>query len=356
MDKTHLILSFAHRGEAQSFLKELPFKSIAQDHYQWEDGSIKRSLIITGEGLENTTLKLAKTLGGQSADHLINLGICGHIPRAGEEFSIGQVVQVRTTMKAESTNDLVFKSYTTSPSIKLQLPQVDLISTVSRVLDKKIHTKFNPFASLVDREAWAIGLVADHYQTPFSVIKVISDFADGEFCQMVKDDALIWSDSLLREYLKWEAILLDQEKESDENFTLDFPELYLTVSQERTLSNLLKALRLKGREISSLKEETNYNDICSQKIHPKKKSKIFLENLKDILNPLEKDLRDRLSQQTKLLSQAGFQVRFDQGFEKEVLHLNISLENEEEYKRAIKALEQYDFKKFQKTIRGDLLV
>ncbi len=355
MDKTHLILSFAHRGEAQSFLKERPFKPISQNLYQWEDEDALRTLIICGEGLDITILSLAKILGQKKARSIINLGICGHIKRPGEVFRLGQAVQVRTTMKAYQNNELAFKTFTTE-DLELPLPKADSISTEKRILNKDNHEKLQNFASLVDRESWANGFVANHYQIPFSVIKIVSDFADGEFCQAVKEEAAVWSDSLLREYVKWENLILDKPSTEEKSNASEFPELYFTISQERSLNNLLKALYLKGKTLDQIKGEAQYSAICSLKLHPKQKTKIFIERIKDSLNPLEKELREKLQLQTKNLSQAGYQIRFDNGFEKETLHLSISLNSDEELKRAKRALDQFNYQKYKSIIKGEDLV
>lgn len=353
MGKPHFIYHFAHRKEAQSFLKEWSFKAMEDGLYFTQEDRCDRTLLISGEGLHKTGLKLTRILAlATNPTHVFHLGVCGHLQRPGESFSIGQAVSLRSCLHKSDTLD--FKTFTSAGHVE-GLPHLDIMTLEQRLLNAKDHDSILPFASLVDREAWASAQVASFYELPFYGIKVISDYADGEFCQSVKDDAALWSDTLFRSYLNWEEdffqLPLDQSRELDlKDF---FPELHITVSQERTLRNLTSALMIKGHDWESLKSAAHYQEILSLSGHAKTKTKQLIQNLQELLNPLEKVIKEKLVAQTQYLEKAGFSVRFDQGYEKDLLHLNITIEGKEDLKRAARALEQYNYEEYCAILRAE---
>ncbi len=356
MKKPHIFFHFAHRKEAQSFLKEWSLKSVEEGLYFGEGEHFQRSLLISGEGIHKTTLNLTRAIAlSEGVSAVFHMGVCGHIPRPGEDFPLGQAVCLRSCIHKNESLD--FKTFSCEKS-HTDLPVLDIITLEQRVLNIDEHEKLSAFASLVDREAWAAAQVANFYEIPFYGIKVISDFADGEFCQSVKDDAAIWSDTLYRSFESWEmsqqnkAPFKHEEKGKELDLQNNFKELHITVSQERTLKNLISALMLKGHDLESIKKDCDFESILEVPGHAKNKTKLFITRMQELLNPLEKEIKEKLLKQTQYLEKAGFNIRFDQGLEQDLLHLQITLDKKDGFKRAARALEQYNFEEFQRILRA----
>lgn len=359
-ERKHIILAFAHRGEAKCFLNELDFKAInaLSDSYLLENDSERLSLVITGEGKENAMIHLSYTLAilkerfpkDQFLVH--NLGVCGHLQNSPIKFELGEIVNVRTVYAQKNDNEMEFKSFSTVPKdhkgSKDNQSDCDLISTSERILSQDSSQNLSNFAPLVDREAWAMAYACHKQDTPFICTKIISDFADGEVCVRVKEKSEEWSDELLRFFLNQDKQVSSALPTNKEILT----DLHITISQERSLNNLMKALEIKGHSLEQILERCNYSQLLAEEIRAKEKTKELLKRMADLLNPLEKELRDQLEEATDCLQKVGFKVRFDQGHENDVVHLTTSLEHDENINNLIAGLESFDYLKFKEILRG----
>lgn len=365
--RRHILLSFAHRGEAKAFLQEMKWTPLNKEgelyslNGQKENAEEAVSLVITGEGREQVLIKLSTGLTLLKERYpndefiVLNLGVCGHLLGHPQRFDKEEIVSVKTcySQKGASDEEMEFKSFTTLDDKNNSFSSADIVSSNIRVLDSSNAERLSHFAPLVDREIWATGLVCHELNTPFASLKVVSDFADGDICVRVKDDTDRWSDLLLRAFYHWQESNEDFKAPQEELWPELHQNLHITVSQERRLKQLLKALKLKGKSKEEVLKSTSFEEIIAQDIRPKDKTKLFLEALTDFLNPLEKKLREELNQVTSSLKEAGFNVRFDQGHESEVLHLTSSLERETQINKMIAALESFNFNKFRQLLRGE---
>ncbi len=365
--KHHTLLSFAHRGEAKAFLHEFQSKPLNSegDLYQLTGPQNEMmSLLITGEGRDQVLVKLTAAivlLRERFPDRdlqVINLGVCAGLEAHPLKLEKEQILRIATCygQKGLEVSEMEFKSFTCTPSIEEEdnFPIADIVSTNARILDAKQAEHFSHFAPLVDRELWATGFVCAQLKCAFSSLKVVSDFADGDICARVKEETDRWSDLLLRAFLQKQTSL----KGSDTNDELwpELSHLHITVSQERRLRQLLKALNLKGKSKENILEETHFNELIEKDLRPKDKTKLFLESLTNLLNPLEGKLKEALNEVTADMQQAGVSVRFDQGHESEVLHLSTALEKETQINKIITALENFDFNKFRTLMRGEEII
>lgn len=351
------ILCFAHRGEAKAFLSELPFKphkdlnSDLQGTYSLEDQGRKLTLIITGEGKERAMINLTKTLSFLRAKNptdnyaVINLGVCGLL-RVGE-FQIGDAHLIRTVYSEASSQKMEFKSY--SQNLFDSTDSIDCVTTQERILDDQRATQLSHFAPLVDKEAHAFAMVCDQLQTPFAAIKVISDEARGEICSQVKEEANIWSDTLLKKY--HQLYPLTSLPSPQEEITIDG--LHITVSQQRVLKNLLNACEKKGYSKEDAFKKAKLSLVLESEIRPKDRTKAFLENLSQILNPLNHSFKEKLNQIVSPLENAGFKVKFDQNFEDDTLHLSADLQSQKQINDYIQALEEFDYLKVKSLFSGE---
>jgi len=160
------LLTFAYLGEAQEFIKMngcKPVLSISKYAYNNE----KDLLLITGEGIESTTvrMKIVFEKYNNQISKVINIGISGALD---ESLELKSVHRIRNVFK-ENSNE----SYSTE-DINSTL---DCITANNRVLDTEYARKLLPLAPIVDRELWACAKICHEFNVPFRSFKLISDYA-----------------------------------------------------------------------------------------------------------------------------------------------------------------------------------
>jgi hypothetical protein len=159
------LLVFAHRPEAQSFLKNHSLKPIQADHIDIYV-SDEYYLLITGEGVLNaiskTTIILSKF---QDIKEIWNFGIAGGL--TSHFIKKEHIYQIRTSY-GELGEEIQFKSFSTANKSS----ELDCISASKRVLNEKKATHLANFAQIVDRELWGIGLIAREFKIPFYAAKL----------------------------------------------------------------------------------------------------------------------------------------------------------------------------------------
>jgi len=160
------LLTFAHRGEAQHFLKV--------DNYQSVEFSFKglyknkeNYLLITGEGIESTNIKMEVVLEhiGSEILGVINIGIAGALVN---NLELETIHCVNLILKEDESK--VF--YSSNKRLALSC-----ISALNRVHNIDYRNKLTQKAQIVDRELWTIADVCSRYNIPVSSIKLISDYA-----------------------------------------------------------------------------------------------------------------------------------------------------------------------------------
>ena len=94
----------------------------------------------------------------QKITEIINFGVAGILEKSSL-FSIGDIIEVRTSYLSLGKK-MEFKSFSSSlkPS---HFDLYDIVTSSKRALKKVDCENLLPFAPLVDREAWAIGSVAN---------------------------------------------------------------------------------------------------------------------------------------------------------------------------------------------------
>ena len=165
-----LLLTIAHRGEAQECLKRI-FTQPVDFHFPgvYRDG--KNILLLTGEGIETTILRVSSVLTyfGNKIDHVLNMGIAGALLpslQINQVYGISQVYH-------EYHEEREFPSFLCQETHS----KTNCVSACRRVLDNKYAQSLKKIAPVVDRELWGIGLTCDQYQIPFKSYKLISDYA-----------------------------------------------------------------------------------------------------------------------------------------------------------------------------------
>lgn len=164
------LLTFAHRGEAQAFLRQdrfqpLPFS--VKGLYESES----ELLLLTGEGIQSVVERLTTVCAvfQQKVSEIINLGIAGAL---NDEIKLGEIYAIRKVLREGIVSDSfpVFRSSDDTA-------RVDCITAEKRVMEKSGAARLASFAPVVDRELWAIASLCSRFSLPFRSYKLISDHA-----------------------------------------------------------------------------------------------------------------------------------------------------------------------------------
>ncbi len=353
------LLTIAHRGEAQHILKAHEFKAVMLNGVDLYQNSTSY-LLLTGEGQQAATESVAFVLGqfGEKINHVLNLGVAGSLLSTIE---LSSIVAIRTSYGESLKQKPAFKSFTSENT----LAEADCISAVDRVLSDDYAAKLRPFAAVVDRELWAVASVASRFNTPFSAYKLISDLAGNNTnCFDLSHRAEIFARELNRFYSE-----LNQTPYSGKKTPLAFelPEIlkndfYFTKAQERSYTKLMNTL-LQRDQNGNAKSVVQAEDILAQlpiqalrqrECSPKERSQHVLVELKNLLNPFQKRVMDKLNEQVKPLQNAHCDVKFDPSFEKDHLTISLTIEHQSHIEKLKAALAEFDYTQIQKTINGQL--
>lgn|GEM_PF-6551636 len=190
---------FAHRGEAQSFIKKghftllhTPSGTASGTHPSsapfFEERLYTNQqdlLFLCGEGPRSALMLTAQLLGHLEAllllpEQIINAGTAGYLSPEKPHWRYGDVVLIRTVFGHDGRYPL-FHTYTTKTGTEKMAGQFsDCVTSESRVRagileEEKLARKLASLALVVDREAHALATVAKQFKIPFNSFKVISD-------------------------------------------------------------------------------------------------------------------------------------------------------------------------------------
>ncbi len=342
------LLVFAHRGEAQTFLKEMDFKSHPDfnDLYLCADKSY--GLILTGEGPQNVLMALTYAMGilknqAIQIGQIINLGICASF---NADLKQGEIFEIRTIYGQEE-----FKSFQCQQSSS----KLDLITANERVLDRELAKSLSHFAPLADREAWAIGLAAKKFQTPLRVFKLISDHVtDAPICEYIKEHAQDYSQELYRYFI--ESFTSEEKLQSDDLALLNDDAFYFTLSLEREVKNLVQQILIKyDMSLSDLLNLSTFKDIQALETTPKKKALELRDFLKEKLYPTRTKIIRQLDNFIKETGLDKNELSYDPSLEKVVLNLRTKINSEKEILDLQKKLSKIDWQKFNALMNGEEL-
>jgi hypothetical protein len=341
-----LLLTFAHRGEARSFLDRLNLTPIyGNTLFSFDDGL----LLITGEGLFEAMNAVAKTVADfPSISKIINLGVAGALEN---ELSQNEIVQVRTVY-LELEGKPQFHSFSTV-NVDTVFKTVDCLTSTRRILDQSTATVLLPLAAIVDRELWAIARAVKDEKIPLISLKVISDLPTeetAEICQIVKDEADHYSNLL---FDAWKSII-NSEKKIEKTQDLPFAEkFHFTTSMKTSLTKKLSQLHIKYPN-KNIKDLINFKNIIEKENRPKDKANELLHEINALLNPYRVYLEKRLSRLTIGLKSAGLSPSFDPNLEKVQLHIKGTMTSKKDIAKAIAELEKFDFVQLKTVLEGEL--
>lgn len=339
------LLTFAHRGEAQAFLRQRQFRprSFFFEGLYENDAEL---LLLTGEGLQSTTERLAAVCGAfrEEIVSVINLGIAGSLALHGLP---GEIHPVRTVYGFRG-GQVQFKTYTASDPGA----QIDCISADRRILQAADTGPLARFASLVDRELWAVAAVCALFNLPFRAFKMVSDRpGSGEICLDIREQAGYFSEQLLRNY---EALSLPSAEIPAEGEAILPEGFYLTTSQQRRLRTVLQHLKIKYAENDTqLLAKAGLTAVLAAESNPKKRTALLLERLDNLLNPFNARLRARLDELCQPLAEANCRVQFSRDYEDDRLELTARIEHPRHLEKLRRALEAFDYAQVIRTLNGE---
>lgn len=355
------LIVFAHRAEAKSFLDHERCQAVDGLQNLYKSHRLNEApdfyLFICGEGHYNALNGLSYVLGklGPQVKRIVNFGVCGALDSA---LSVGKLYPIRTIYSEALLSDapsshqheVNFKSFTCHQE------GLDLITANKRVLSRDYKTYLGHFAPLVDREAWAIAFAAKQANLPLSIYKLVSDKADQkdeqELCQIVKDQALFWSEQM---YLFYQQHRTPHEEQDQ----LELPQalqdnrLHFTLSQKRIVLQFLKTLALKGHQLEDILQTIKLETVLSQDIKPKERTKLLTKELNDLLNPLKARVDGQLRELSSPFSQKNIHLSFDKDLEKDLFHLSCTITSPQQLKDLTDLLDNFNFEKLQEILKGE---
>lgn len=355
MNKKYLLV-FAHTGEANSFIdfykmKAYPF--FAGKAYECE----QFYLLISHEGIHKTTERLSAflALNINNISKIINLGIAASLE---EKFKKNEIYSIRTIYR-ELNNEMQFASFTSEDLHA----QTDMLSSNQRVLSDEKASYLKCFAPTIDRELWAIASLAKFYKLQFLSYKMMSDQQgknlennSPDLCQMIKDQSNYYSDKLLQFFnekhkpsvlKRIEVINIDYKLPNNEH-------LHFTLSGRRNYKNLIDALKIKLRTPNEEKiiEKIDLSNIIESHSNKKKRTALVIQELQDLLNPFQKQVKNKLKGLTEPLSNIGCDIKFSQTLENDNLNLAITIKNKISLDKYIKELNNLPYNEISDLLNG----
>lgn len=345
-----ILLTFAHRAEAQAFFDEMSFRVVDQKiQGLYHSGDLY--LLITKEGMNNAMASLALALGHLvDVREIINLGVAGALREDDKNLSIGQIVPIRTVYR-HLGDELSFHSFSSGPHANISLLNLDLVSSDSRVLHQDLKEKLSAFGHLVDREYWALAFVAKKQGIPISSYKIISDHADNsEICSLVKERAPFLSQKLYLFFLDhFHSGLLPKRSED-----IPLPEnFYFTTAQERIFCKGMKTIAHKYQ--CSLEEafsKLHIEKICSEINHPKKRTNHLLSSINQFIAPYSVQVHSQLTEALGPISAPGTKVHWDPSLEKVGFGLQAEIKSEEDLRLLANSLKNISFAQIEAIFEG----
>lgn len=332
---------FAHFGEAQSFIEGLQAKRTTNPAGLDLFSNASEYILITGEGEHAAVLALTATIVAfPEINQVLNWGVAGSLDLS---VQAGEIYSVRTVYGQKFEDTFQYHSFTLDASVGTK----DLITAVNRVFTPELARHLGRVAPLVDMELWGLCSVAKRFSRPIQSFKIVSDKAGQPACEMVRDNARLWSDRLwdhFNENFRNQAA----EIEAEANEKL-YEHLYMTQSQKMRLHKLVSIYRLRHTDVSIADLSIFKED---KKIKPKARTNKAIEWFENELQPIRKMLLKNIDSDLQALRRAGLEFSFDRTLEDPTLQVQISAKTSEEFKEKLAKLQSFEFSKFSDHLSG----
>jgi nucleoside phosphorylase len=165
-----LLLTIAHRGEAQEFIKKT-FTQPVDFHFPGVYRGGEDLLLLTNEGVESAILRVSSILTyfGNKIDRVLNMGIAGALLPS---LQLNQIYGIRRILH-QNNGEKEFPSFL----CKETHSKTDCVSASKGIFDNEYAQSLRKFAPIVDRESWGIAFVCNEFGLPVKSYKLISDYA-----------------------------------------------------------------------------------------------------------------------------------------------------------------------------------
>lgn len=328
-----LLICMAHRGEAQSFIKDLDFELNTEGQLYLNQNQ-KMALLLTNEGIYETFSKLGFILAKYNISQIINYGIAGALDSSLKQ---DQVYQIRTSYY-HNGHVPKFHSYTSEGSF-------DCITCDERVLNDELSTKLRCFAQIVDRELWAVAKVAVDHKIPYTSYKLISDYAGSSTqCFDLKAKAKYFSDLML---IHFRALNLTHEEHTShrsESFSFN-----ASFTMQKRIQSLMDKLNISQDEIEDM-----YHDLEDKSKTSKENAKTLIYTLENVINPLERIITEKFNHYLSPLTAIGSKINFNPKSDKQSYTIQMEINSQKNIDNLSSALSSISFEKFTQIWNGDI--
>ncbi len=315
------LLVFAHRGEAQAFLRKLDLKSFEQDFLYGNQDTL---VLISGEGIQNTTETLAFTLAKYPVKEIVNLGIAGAL-RGQEKNSIHSIRTVYHHHEEPS-----FQSFTSS-DVSASTDCLSYYKRVTQSLDKK---QLSQFAGLVDRELWAIASVSKRFKVPWRSYKIVSDITEEQTdCQDIFEKAYEFSLKLFHHTHPQPQNLIED---------LESQGFWITFSEAKKIEKLFKLT------------QPDYSSIANSEMTGKQKTQKLIQLLEESVDPITFKVRKKIKKELKANNSSKTHYSVDNQLEETRVQVKSLLEDDRDVQDLIESLQKFPLKEIQSLMDGDL--
>jgi nucleoside phosphorylase len=346
-----ILLSFAHRNEAQCFFEHFQFSSSQDFTGLWIDESEDLAILITGEGQFESLQILSSLLAtDRPISKVINLGVAGAL---NSKLTNQEVYQVRTAYLSLENNPQ-FKSF---PIQQFEhFKTCDCLTSSKRILKQETRSNLSPIADIVDRELWSLGFACSKAKVPLYAIKVISDSDNNDtknICEEVKELAQEFSAILLQSFLAYYTQKSIKETDCIETDhplyqLLNDKNLYFTVSMKRKFKTLISKIIAKNEDIT----KGQLIGHCSEDYSKKENALIVIANLTAILNPLRTEVETQLKELTKPLVKTGWTIKYDSNIEDKWISVSSKIQSPSQLHNLTKTLSSFPIEEWQDIFDG----
>ncbi len=196
--------------------------------------------------------------------------------------------------------------------------------------------------------------MAKKFNLNIQSFKLISDSADEEsMCNLIREKALNFSEQLLQYYLdncshnlhpinQIKKYLLPEDWQSH---------FYMTHTQTLKLEDILKRLNLIDVSFSL---NSSLLDKCLEFSEiPKERTNFLIKELTYLLNPLLKNIDNKIQNLMLPLERIGAKINYPQNFEENFFTISMKIENSKNLERLSIALNQISFNQYINIIEGN---
>lgn len=366
-----ILLHFAYRKEAQFFLKEWGLTKLNDSGLElYASADSKKFLLITEEGIEGNLMLATSALSFMQLklnllpDLVLNLGVAGGI---SSKLPLLEVVSAKIAIRTNIEDTAYFQSFELAklpPCQNKTFTEVfTAISADKRINNQLSHEKLHLVGDIVDRELWAIAFVASKFKVPCATLKIISDFATEDSCQLVTQNSDQLALQLYKEVFPYLQTILESSESIGLHYTknqnLFEPQLfkndsfYFTQTQKHQLKKLYLGHKIKDNHTEdALLSAVEVQELIKKETTSKKRASELLFFLYKKLNPFLVKHQNELAQILMPLRHQKLSFELDSKLEDETLNIHLEITKEEDYLELVQSLSDFQYNEFKKLISG----